>query len=76
MINGPEGQRIFEAKLPVPPELAYLRLEHPEASLRELGELSTPPLSKSAVNHRMRKMLKLPKLLGREGKESSKPRKD
>ena len=40
-------------------ELAALRLDHPGASLRELGELATPPLSKSAVNHRMRKLLKL-----------------
>ena len=28
-----------------------LRLEYPEASLRELGELLSPPLTKSAVNH-------------------------
>lgn len=48
------------SKLPAPlKELAYLRLDHPEASLRELGELSTPHLSKSAVNHRMRKLLKI-----------------
>jgi DNA-binding protein WhiA len=33
---------------------AELRLEHPEASLKELGELHRPPLSKSAVNHRLR----------------------
>ncbi len=33
---------------------AELRLEHPEASLKELGELHQPPLSKSAVNHRLR----------------------
>lgn len=39
--------------------IAQLRLDHPEASLRELGELATPPLSKSAVNHRMRKLLKI-----------------
>ena len=40
-------------------EIANLRLEHPEASLKELGELAPErPLSKSAVNHRMRKLLK------------------
>lgn len=33
---------------------AELRLEHPEASFKELGELHQPPLSKSAVNHRLR----------------------
>lgn len=33
---------------------ASLRLEHPEASLKELAELHQPPVSKSAVNHRLR----------------------
>ena len=48
-------------------EIALLRLDHPEASLRELGELATPPLSKSAVNHRMRKLLKIAEtFVGRE----------
>ena len=37
-------------------ELAELRLEHPEVSLRELGELADPPLSKSAVYHRIRRI--------------------
>lgn len=33
---------------------AELRLEHPESSLKELGDFHQPPLSKSAVNHRLR----------------------
>ncbi len=33
---------------------AELRMVHPESSLKELGELHQPPLSKSAVNHRLR----------------------
>lgn len=37
-------------------EVALLRLNHPEASLRELGELASPPLSKSAINHRIRRI--------------------
>jgi DNA-binding protein WhiA len=37
-------------------ELARLRLNHPDASLRELGDLADPPLSKSAVNHRVRRI--------------------
>jgi cell division protein WhiA len=37
-------------------ELAELRLANPEASLRELGELADPPLSKSAVYHRVRRI--------------------
>ncbi|HLQ40206.1 MAG TPA: DNA-binding protein WhiA [Tetragenococcus sp.] len=38
-------------------ELAQLRLEHPEVSLKELGEvLPSGGISKSGVNHRMRKI--------------------
>jgi DNA-binding protein WhiA len=37
-------------------ELALLRLSHPDVSLRELGELASPPLSKSAVYHRVRRI--------------------
>ena len=33
-----------------------LRLENPSASLKELGELADPPLSKSAVYHRVRRI--------------------
>lgn len=40
-------------------ELAELRLEHPDVSLRELGELADPPLSKSAVYHRIRRIEEL-----------------
>lgn len=41
-------------------EIAYLRLDNPEASLKELGELVPEnPISKSAVNHRMRKIVKM-----------------
>ncbi len=37
-------------------EAARLRLEFPEATLKELGEMMDPPRSKSAVNHRLRKL--------------------
>lgn len=37
-------------------EVALLRLRHPDASIRELGELADPPLSKSAVAHRLRRI--------------------
>ncbi len=40
-------------------ETARLRRVHPEATLSELAELHQPPLSKSAINHRMRKLLSL-----------------
>lgn len=39
--------------------ISELRLEHPEVSLKELGEFATPPISKSAVNHRMRRISEL-----------------
>lgn len=37
-------------------ELAYLRLKHSNASLKELGQMLSPPLGKSGVNHRLRKI--------------------
>lgn len=43
--------------LPPPLEaLARLRLEYPDANLKELGRMLDPPLGKSGVNHRMRKI--------------------
>ena len=36
--------------------MAEIRLEYPDASLKELGELLTPPVGKSGVNHRLRKL--------------------
>jgi DNA-binding protein WhiA len=38
-------------------EIAYLRLENPEMSLRTLGENLTPPISRSGANHRMQRLL-------------------
>lgn len=38
-------------------ELARLRLEHPEYSLRELGEALSSPLTRSGVNHRLRRIM-------------------
>ena len=37
-------------------EIAELRIKYPEASLKELGELADPPVGKSGVNHRLRKL--------------------
>ncbi|MBR3697544.1 MAG: DNA-binding protein WhiA [Clostridia bacterium] len=36
--------------------ICNLRLEYPEATLKELGEYLNPPLGKSGVNHRMKKI--------------------
>ena len=37
-------------------EIALLRLEYPEAPLKELGMYLNPPVGKSGVNHRLRKI--------------------
>lgn len=40
-------------------ETAKIRLDYPEATLKELGELMDPPLGKSGVNHRLKKLSEL-----------------
>ena len=47
--NLPEGLR----------EMAVVRLEHPDAPLKELGAFLDPPVGKSGVNHRLRKLCEL-----------------
>ncbi len=43
--------------LPLPlREMAYVRLEHPDAPLKELGTYLVPAVGKSGVNHRLRKL--------------------
>lgn len=37
-------------------QIARLRLEYPEAALKELGEMLSPAVGKSGVNHRLRKL--------------------
>lgn len=37
-------------------KMAELRLEQPEATLKELGQMLDPPMGKSGVNHRLRKL--------------------
>ena len=37
-------------------ETALLRLEYPQASLKELGSLLSAPVGKSGINHRLRKI--------------------
>lgn len=37
-------------------EIALARLDKPEATLKELGDSLTPPVGKSGVNHRLRKL--------------------
>lgn len=40
-------------------EIAMLRIEHPEASLKELGEMLSEPIGKSGVNHRLRRLSRI-----------------
>lgn len=40
-------------------KLAYLRLANPDASLVYLAEISDPPVTKSCINHRLRKLMEL-----------------
>ncbi len=40
-------------------DLAKLRLKNRDLSLSDLGKLLTPPLSKSGVNHRLKKILEI-----------------
>ena len=50
-------QRIgLDALNPSLAQIARLRLANPEANLKELGEIMTPPIGKSGVNHRLRKI--------------------
>ena len=50
------------AKLPEKlQETARLRLEYPELSLAQLAEAAVPPVTKSCLNHRLRKLVELGK---------------
>lgn len=40
-------------------EIAELRLNYPDESLKELGEMLDPPVGKSGINHRLRKIEKI-----------------
>ncbi|NLB20548.1 MAG: DNA-binding protein WhiA, partial [Clostridium sp.] len=47
-------------RLPKPlREMAEIRLEYPDESLKELGEILEPKVGKSGVNHRLRKIEKI-----------------
>lgn len=44
-------------------EIARLRLKNPDMGLEELGKMLSPPLGKSGVNHRLRKIEEIAKSL-------------
>lgn len=45
-------------------QVAELRLQYPEASLKELGHMLDPRLGKSGVNHRLRRLTEIAEQLG------------
>lgn len=49
-------------------DIAELRIQYPDESLKELGELLNPPVGKSGVNHRLRRIEKIAEELRKEGR--------
>ncbi len=45
-------------------EVALLRLEYPDVSLKELGTYLNPPVGKSGVNHRLRRISEIAEEMG------------
>ena len=54
-----ENAGAFEALPEKLRQTAHLRLQNPELSIKELAEASTPPVTKSCVNHRLRKIIEI-----------------
>ncbi len=51
-------------------ETALVRLENPDLSLKELGLLLNPPVGKSGVNHRLKKISEIANFLREEKEEA------
>ena len=45
--------------------IAELRLNNPDSSLREIGDMCDPPLSRSAVNYRLKRLMDIAEKLGK-----------
>ena len=55
-------------------KMAELRLQYPDTPLRELGDLAVPPIGKSGVNHRLRRLTEIAEKYrsdSRSGKQAS-----
>lgn len=50
-------------------EIAGLRIDYPDSSLQELGEMLSKPISKSGVNHRLRKISRIAEELREKNRE-------
>ncbi|WP_124728355.1 DNA-binding protein WhiA [Staphylospora marina] len=74
-----ENIRLIESEIGLenlPPrlrEVAETRLRHPDVNLAELGQLLPEKVSKSAVNHRIRKLNEMAEKLRENGKTSDEP---
>jgi len=40
-------------------QTAVLRMQNPELSIKDLADISTPPVTKSCLNHRLRKIVEI-----------------
>ena len=57
-------------------EVAELRLDYPDSSLQELGEMLASPISKSGVNHRLRKISRIAEELREKNGDVPYPKED
>lgn len=57
----------FDSLPPGLAEIARVRLEKPDATLKELGEVLNPSVGKSGVNHRLRKLCETAERLRTQG---------
>ena len=63
-------QRVGWEGLSVPlAQMARARLDHPDESLQELGKFLDPPVGRSGVNHRLRKLSEMAEKLRQENNE-------
>ena len=54
-----ETRQVLDHLPPNLVQIARLRLENQDASLKELGEMLVPPVGKSGVNHRLSRLVEL-----------------
>ncbi len=54
-----EEKKKLEGLSPKLLEAVRLRLEHPELSLQQLADIASPPVSKSSLHHRMKKLMEM-----------------
>ena len=58
-INAIEAAGVLETLPDKLRQTALLRVRHPELSIKELAEISQPPVTKSCLNHRLRKLVEI-----------------